>query len=111
MIYLCLCLLIVAVGLLSWVVFKNRKDIEILDAYFTEMATRCNKLTDNIASMAGKLAKYLDELDDLNRKVELLKENMEDQSYEELKDFLDKKWDDAVNDITNYDPFKVGEDK
>jgi len=111
MIYLCICLLIVTVGLLSWVVFKNRKDIETLDAYYTELATRTNKLTDNIAVMAAKLAKYLDELDDLNRKVELLKENMEEQSYEELKDFLDKKWDDAVSDITNYDPFKVGEDK
>lgn len=88
-----------------------RKDIEVLDAWYTELASRTNKLMDNMASMAAKLAKYLDELDEVNRKLDILKENLEDRDYEEMKDYLDKKWEDAVTDITSYDPFKVGDNR
>ena len=90
---------------------QTRKDIEVLDAWYTELASRTNKLMDNMASMAAKLAKYLDELDEVNRKLEILKENLEDRDYEEMKDYLDKKWEDAVTDITSYDPFKVGDNR
>lgn len=111
MIYIICLILIVVDGLLAWALKQNRKDIETLDAWYTELASRTNKLMDNMASMAAKLAKYLDELDEVNRKLEILKENLEDRDYEEMKDYLDKKWEDAVTDITSYDPFKVGDNR
>ena len=111
MIYIICLILIVVDGLLAWALWRHKKDIEVLDAYTTELFTRCNRLSDNVATMAGKVAKYLDEFDDLNKKMEVLKEAVEDREYEELKDYLDKKWDEAVSDITSYDPFKVGDNR
>jgi hypothetical protein len=92
MIYILAAVCAACVGVAGYVFGLNSK-VKYLSA-------RIDKVTDNIGNMAKHVA-------DLEAEIKLMQEA---DTGEELKKILEKKWDDAIQRISDFDPFNTEAD-
>ena len=72
-----------------------------------------------VVFLEGRIIELARSLADANRKIEELRAELttledqlnDDHVAEELGKVLEKKWEDAINVISNFDPFATEEDK
>ncbi|MBQ4254218.1 MAG: hypothetical protein II712_05245 [Erysipelotrichaceae bacterium] len=93
MIYLVIVSFVACIGLAGYVAGLN--------ARFRYMQADFEKFKDSMISVSMHVA-------DLEKIVE---ENGDEHKAEELEKLLEKKWEDAIQTISDFDPFRVGEEK
>ena len=104
MIYLSIVAFVACIGLAGYVAGLNAR----LKNMQAELKKRCDHNFDYVMRVEGNLISMSQHVAELEKSVET---NSDEHKGEELEKLLEKKWEDAIQTISNFDPFRVGEDK
>lgn len=106
--YILIFLLTLAVGMLGYIGFRMQLDIRKLDDIMTNLALTVSQNKASVLTTKAQLDAAKDMINLLSEKVAAVENRDEEKKLEEL---LEKKWEDAISTISNFDPFAAGEDK
>lgn len=100
MIYLILCVAVVCAGVCALCLFRYGK----LEAMLVSLSLEVAHLKDDADDNATDIAHF-------ENRIKAMEEAVEGIADNKLAETLEKKWEDAVQVISNFDPFRPGEDK
>ena len=108
----CVFALVLAVIVLGYLNDRMYRQLNEVRDMLGNLALNHTKLEEKVEKNDSKFIDLYDELDEIRgNAVELEKKLDEKDDAERLEKALEKKWEDAIQTISNFDPFAQGEDK
>ena len=106
--YILMAVLAIACGLTVGMVAKMVKDISKLEDIVANLGLNVIR---GDRDLEEKIIGVREDMQVLRELVHTLDDKVDDIDTEKLENALNKKWEDAISTISNFDPFSAGEDK
>ena len=95
----------IACAMMAYILIQHNMQIERLEDMLTSLALTVSQNQASCAVTKAQLEKQSDFCNLLSEKIAVL-ENREGVDTEQIEKMLEKKWEDAISQITNFDPFE-----
>ena len=107
MIYFVIVVSVACVGLAGCIAGLNAK-CKFMRMQISKLEARAEHNFDYIMRVEGNLISTSQHVAELEKAVE---KNSDESKGEKLEELLARKWEDAIQTISDFDPFRAGEDK